>query len=154
MEEARTALAIAPDHWHTRWCIAWIYLSQAMYDEAIPWIQEALQLSGQGIDVLASLGNAYGAAGSRDEALGILDRLNQRAKRGYVPSAAFAQIHAGLGERDEAFAWLEKAYEERSPWLLHVWLPIFASLHADPRYEDLLRRMDYPASRIAGKDER
>ena len=44
----------------------------------------------------------------------IIDELQQLAKSRYVSSFQIAAIYAGLGEKDKAFAWLEKAYEERS----------------------------------------
>lgn len=52
----------------------------------------------------------------------------------------------GLGEKDRAFEWQEKAYEERV-FLHHlkVW-PLWDPLRDDPRFRDLLRRMNYPDS--------
>ena len=47
--------------------------------------------------------------------------------------------------RDQTFEWLEKAYLDHSPWL--IWLnvdPRFDSLHGDPQYQDLRRRMGLP----------
>jgi hypothetical protein len=52
-------------------------------------------------------------------------------------------IHAGLGQNDRAFEWLEKADEERSeyfPWLNVD--PRLDSLRSDPRFLDLLRRIE------------
>jgi hypothetical protein len=43
-------------------------------------------------------------------------------------------------------AWLEKAFEERSHWL--VWLrldPRWNSLRGDSRFDALVQRMNYPA---------
>jgi hypothetical protein len=59
-----------------------------------------------------------------------------------------ALIHVGLGERDRAFEWLERAYEDRYPWL--GWLnaePRFDPLRNDARFTDLARRVGIPASR-------
>jgi hypothetical protein len=58
-----------------------------------------------------------------------------------------ASIYTGLGEKDKAFEWLEKAYEERSPGgqTLTIGIkvdPHFAALRSDPRFADLLRRMN------------
>ncbi len=57
----------------------------------------------------------------------------------------FALVYLGLGEEDQTFAWLEKAYEERS--LTQTFLkasPGFAPLRSDSRFQDLLRRMNFP----------
>jgi hypothetical protein len=52
-------------------------------------------------------------------------------------------VYAGLGEKDQAFAWLEKDFQGRSGLLAWIrWTPAFESLRDDPRYADLLRRMD------------
>jgi hypothetical protein len=57
-----------------------------------------------------------------------------------------AAVHVGLGENDEAFTWLEKAYQERSWWLVFLKMdPMMESLHSDRRYADLIRRIGYPA---------
>ena len=55
-----------------------------------------------------------------------------------------AQVYAALGEADAAFEWLEKAYERRS--LSIRWIrvePEFDSLHSDPRFDDLQRRIGF-----------
>jgi hypothetical protein len=62
------------------------------------------------------------------------------------PSAVFVAICCdALAERDRAFEWLEKAYDNRQ-W--HVqWLksfPLLDSLRPDPRFRDLLRRVNFP----------
>ncbi len=62
-----------------------------------------------------------------------------------MPPTSIALVYAGLGEKDEAFAWLEKAYEERSFQL--QWLnvePRWDSLRSDPRFADLIRRIGLP----------
>jgi hypothetical protein len=49
-------------------------------------------------------------------------------------------IHAE--EKAQAIEWLEKAYEERDPNLHSGGIePDWDSLHPDPRFQDLLRRL-------------
>ena len=51
----------------------------------------------------------------------------------------------GLGEKDKAFEWLNKAYDERSNWL--VWLkadPRWAPLRTDKRYTELVNKVGLP----------
>jgi hypothetical protein len=53
-----------------------------------------------------------------------------------------ALICTGLGDKDQAFDWLEKAYQERHPYLILIKVePVFDSLHSDPRFQNLLRRI-------------
>ena len=52
-------------------------------------------------------------------------------------------MFAALGQKDKAFEWLEKSYDEHS--LLLVWVKVihdFDTLRSDPRFADLLRRMN------------
>ncbi len=93
------------------------------------------------------LGYLYGQLGRRADALKQLERLDEIAARGrYVSPVSRAYVYAGLDEVDEAFAWLERGYEERSHWL--IWLGPesydWGNLVSDPRYHDLLRRMNSP----------
>jgi hypothetical protein len=69
----------------------------------------------------------------------------EQAKRIYIDPARIAGTYAFLGEKDRAFALLEKAYVEKSGFLADIkTAPIFDSLRSDPRYADLLKRMDLP----------
>jgi hypothetical protein len=54
-------------------------------------------------------------------------------------------VYVALDEHDEAFRWLETAYEEHDAWFHWLRLaPYFVALHSDPRYEDLVRRLNLP----------
>ena len=56
-----------------------------------------------------------------------------------------AKLYARAGEPDAALAWLEKAYQDRQPQLLHVRaMPVFDGLRPSPQFQDLLRRIGFP----------
>jgi len=60
---------------------------------------------------------------------------------GYYNPVAIAKAYVALGETDQAFAWLERALEERTFWL--IWLrvdPEWAPLRDDPRFGALVGR--------------
>ena len=62
------------------------------------------------------------------------------------PSSAFdmAELYAQLGEKNQAFAWLERAYQERSFMLMYLKVaPKLDPLRTDPRYANLLRRVGH-----------
>jgi TolB-like protein len=73
-----------------------------------------------------------------------IEDLQARALREYVPSYALALAFLGLGERDQALRHLDAAERERSvPILFEIGLhPAFDALRDDPRYRDLLRRLN------------
>jgi predicted DNA-binding transcriptional regulator YafY len=98
-----------------------------------------------GANTLASLGHAYAVAGQKSKAREIATDLETRSKQEPVSSYQFALVFAGLGEKDRAFAALEKAFRERSTLLTYLKMDArFDSLRPDPRFADLLRRMELP----------
>ncbi|MFY9531170.1 MAG: protein kinase [Candidatus Acidiferrales bacterium] len=141
----RRTLELDPNFWVVHWTLGRAYEQKAMFAEAIAEIQKAIDLSEGSPLSLAALGHANAVSGQRAEALKVLDELTELSKRRYISPYGIAAIHAGLGEKDEAFMWLEKAYEERSGWL--IWLraePISDPLRSDPRFQDLLHRIGLP----------
>ncbi len=62
-----------------------------------------------------------------------------------MPPSPFhiALVHVGLGNNDSAFHWLEEAYRERTLQLIYLKAgPKFDRLRSDPRFDDLLRRLN------------
>jgi len=121
------------------------YVAASRYDEAIGALQSAVGFSGGLVFTSAALGYAYAKAGKSREAKKILEDLLQRSSTEYVPPFCVALVHAGLSDKDEAMAWLERAYEERSHWLVYLkaW-PIFDDLRSDARFTALLGRVGLP----------
>ena len=93
--------------------------------------------------MLSTLGYAYAATGRRDDALRIRQRLEALARTRYVSRFALAVVDTGLGRADSAFAQLERAFAEHSDTMaiLRAY-PLFESLRADPRFADVLRRVE------------
>ncbi len=120
-----------------------VYEQQNIFDKAISEFQKGVTLSGVSTYALARLGHAYGVAGKRREAQKVLNELNDLSKQKYVSSYDIALIYVGLGEKEQAFAWLEKAYHERSMEFLKV-DPQLDPLRSDPRFVELLRRTGLP----------
>ena len=80
------------------------------------------------------------------EARGCLRKLKEVFKRDNVGTYGIALVHAGLGEKDQAFEWLDKTYEERDIGMyLPEDRPRSDPLRSDPRFQDLLRRMNFPS---------
>ena len=127
------------------------YLETGRFAEAIQELTKAVELSGGSTISLAVLGHAYASAGNAEKAREILDQLLARSRERYLPSYWIALLYTGLGEVDTALDWLERAFEERSSWL--VWInvePRFDRLRAAPRFGDLLRRMGFPPAPTGG----
>jgi TolB-like protein/DNA-binding winged helix-turn-helix (wHTH) protein/Tfp pilus assembly protein PilF len=141
IEEFRKVLDLDPNFARGYWAIEEPYEQKGMYEEALAALAKARQLSDSPI-MLALLAHAYVAMGKQIEAQKILDRLKEMSKQTYVDSYFIAEVYTARGEQDRAFQELEKAYQDRSSWL--VWLkvePKFDRLRADPRFADLLTRV-------------
>ena len=125
------------------------YAQKGMYKEAVAELQEAVGLSMkggvQGGNQRKDLGLAYALSGNRVEALKILEELIKESEQMYVSPLSIAQLCTGLGMKEEAFAWLEKACEVRdgNMCLLKVW-PAYDPIRSDPRFQNLMRRMNFP----------
>ena len=116
-----------------------------MYPEAIAQFQRSFTQWPDSSLAQAGLAHTYARAGRKQEALKVLGQLQEQAKKSFVPAYDLATVYAGLGDADQAFAWLEKAFAERSAFLVHVkWDPKFEALHSDPRFAELVRRIGLP----------
>jgi TolB-like protein/DNA-binding winged helix-turn-helix (wHTH) protein/Flp pilus assembly protein TadD len=117
------------------------YQAQGKFDMAILCLKK--QNLQQGFDVAT----VYAASGNPAEARRRLDESIRRLgeTKSYVRPGWVAEVYVGLGDKDEAMRWLEQGFKERDIWLalLKVW-PRFDPLRSDPRFQDLLRRMNFP----------
>lgn len=94
---------------------------------------------------MALLGYCYGVTGQESKAREMLRKIDLMAGGRYISPYIRAYIHNGLGETDEALTQLEKAFEEDALWL--VWLNIdmnLANLRDDPRFQRLIRKLNFP----------
>ena len=118
------------------------FQEQTKYDQAIHEYKSTLDINVDWPVGLAALGHVYGASGDSQNAKQVLNRLHELSTKKFVTSYGVALVYAGLGEKDEAFNWLNKAYDERSNWL--VWLktdPRFNSIRNDERFAELINRI-------------
>jgi tetratricopeptide (TPR) repeat protein len=93
--------------------------------------------------MLGLLGNAYAAAGRRDEAIKIRDELEAISKQRYVSAYSFALVNLGLGDKDEALRRFEQAYEDRAGDSLRFIRvdPLLDPLRGDPRFEAVAEKI-------------
>lgn len=145
IEQYKRAVDLDPDFMLTHVWFGRPYLEKGMFKEAIAELETAVQLSGESTLALAMLGHGLASAGRRPEAMQIVEKLKERSKSQYVPSYWMAVIYNGFKDREQVLAWLRKAFEERSSWL--VWSnvePRFAWLREDPDFASLLKEMNFP----------
>jgi hypothetical protein len=91
---------------------------------------------------LLAKGHFLGKCGQPVPAEAILARFADLSRTRYVTSYGVALVDVGLNHSDEALTALQRAFEDRSHWL--VWLaldPRFASIRGDPRFQGLVARV-------------
>jgi TolB-like protein/DNA-binding winged helix-turn-helix (wHTH) protein/Tfp pilus assembly protein PilF len=141
------------------------------YDEALPHLLRAVELEPQSLTPNYRLGDLYAQLGRYEEALAAYERSGKAISKGGNPHAGIARVYAlmgrtrearqmvrglkvsphiiaavyvALGDKDEAFRILEKAVEEHQLLTPLMVEPPLESLHSDPRWKALLRRMNLP----------
>jgi TolB-like protein/Flp pilus assembly protein TadD len=129
--------------WH--WGLGVACLDRGMYDRAISALQSADGLSPGVPPILGYLGAAHAAAGHIDAAQKILQQLDELSGHRRVTPYYVGRIYITLGKKDEALQWLEIADRKRDPWMLLLKTEAgFDDLRSDPRFQDLIRRMNFP----------
>ena len=119
------------------------YLRLGRNADAIASLEKAVELSNRSAVTLMNLGYGYGVTRNRDAATNIVHELEQKYARHESFGINIAGVYAALGDKDKAFAWLEKDYQVRNGELsIITWRVVFESLRGDPRYKDLLKRID------------
>ena len=145
IEEYKGAVDLDPSFMATHVWFGRPYLEKGLFAEAIAELETAVRLSGESTLALAMLGHGLASAGRRDEAIQILEKLKNRSENEYVPSYWIAVIYNGFRDREQVMAWMRKAFDERSSWL--VWTnvePRFAWLKNDPDFAALMKGMKFP----------
>ena len=144
IEQYRSVLELNPSMYLVYWFLAEAYVETGDFASAIATIEKwPMKIH----DPVTSSQSAYvyAKAGERRKALEILSALEKQSSQEHELAFNIAQIYLGLGDNEQALAWLEKACDERSVWL--IWLgvdPKFDPLREHPRFQDLLRRVGLP----------
>ena len=114
------------------------YVELGRYDEAIAAYERAGELVPKSGWFKAEIARVDALTGRQREARQIVGGLK-------TDPLAVAGVYAALGDKNEAFTILDKALEEHQFVVDLKEDPVFESLYSDPRWQALLRRMNYPA---------
>jgi eukaryotic-like serine/threonine-protein kinase len=145
IEECRRTIDLDPSFAVAYDVLGGALAAKGLFSEAVPHIEKAVALTRGAAIPTANLGYVRARLGQRDEARRILQQLAEVSKEKYTPAMAFAVVHVGLGDNDQALSWLEKAYEERFNRMAYLRRePVWDALRPDPRFTDLLRRINLP----------
>ncbi len=147
IEQCQKVLAMDSTFIPAHVCLARAYQQKPAMPEAIGEYRKALEISEGDTNELAALAQAFAVSHQESEARKILDQLKERSQQTYVQPMWMAVIHIGLGEKDQAFDWMQKAYDDRSVWLVYLKIdPLFDPIRNDERFSELLRRVGLATS--------
>ena len=146
IEQLRNGIELDATYWYAHDFLGRAYEQKERFPEAIAEFQRAVELEKDNAENWSNLGHAYAVSGRRAEAKKIIDQLKDTSAHSYVAPYNLAAIYAGLGDKDQAFAWLDRAYADRSGFLAFYFKTDahMDSLRSDPRFDELMRRIGLP----------
>ena len=144
--QARKVLRTNPN-FHMARSDLWNLLDQKeMYEEALVEAQKYFELLGYR-EVAEALAQDYAEGGYSEALSRAAETLAARSRTTFVTPLLVARLYAHAGKKDQALDWLERAIEERDPNMVILSVvPVWDNLRDDPRFQDLLRRMNLPES--------
>jgi TolB-like protein/Tfp pilus assembly protein PilF len=139
----RHALELDPSFALASWFLVQSYLHARELHNAAEEIEKSIRLSGAHPAALALQSVVYYALGRQKEAIAVLDKIRSLANQRRVEPYFIAYAIAPHGDNEKTFSWLERAYEDRSGWLLFLPIdPGFDVLRTDSKLIDLMQRIN------------
>ena len=140
---AATAVDLYPDYWLVHFAMGLALSQQDSLQQSLASLEKTVQLSPSFTLATGFLAASYARSGNPGAAEKLMEEVKERSSKHYVSPACFAIYHAAHGQADEMFEFLQAALTERDPYLTRMDAePYFDSFRADPRYRDLLGKMN------------
>jgi eukaryotic-like serine/threonine-protein kinase len=125
------------------WVLGELYTQMSRYDDAIASFKKSQSHGGSPLASSIGIAGVYARIGRQKEARRMLAGLKATTDPVSFSDAPVARAYAALGDKDEAFRMLFRQVEERNNVATYVKAdPPFDSLHSDPRWKELLTRMN------------
>jgi len=127
----------------TTWEIG-VYVQNGLFNETLAELEKAKRARKNEPILIYDTGMVYAAQGKRAEALQIINELEEMSGASLSEAHWIAKIYADLNERELALAWLERGLATGAIGSFYKDEPVWDPLRSDPRFTDLLRRMEIP----------
>jgi TolB-like protein len=119
------------------------YYKKGMYEESLNSAKAFF--TGLGLDEIAEvMAQGYEEDGYSGAMTSAAETMEAFSKQTYFSPTFVAMIFALAGDQEKTIEWLEMGYEMKDPNMPYVSTISFDLLDDDPRYQDLLRRMNLP----------
>ncbi len=121
------------------------YEQKQILDSARYWFSMASIFSGRNPIALAAMCHAYALSGMRNDAMTMLELLEEKSQSEYVATYWKVVAYLGLGQDQRALDLLELALNERDGMLVFLQVdPVFDSLRSHPRFKAVVDKMGIP----------
>jgi len=119
------------------------YYMKGMYEESL----KSAKALFNGLDmapIAEAMAQGYEEDGYSGAMTSAAEIMVAFSKQTYIAPYYIAMMYSFAGDKENTIEWLEKAYEMKDPMMPYISAFTFDLLDGDPRYQDLLRRMNLP----------
>jgi len=146
IEHLRKTMELDPRNSLLLTALGLAYLGKGMYPEALRVFQKRIDISGRNADVLFLIAQAYALSGDTTRALQIIEEAKDRARNQPGQAWSFASAYRALATRDkryrdDMYAWMDKAYDERSMGLVFISSVEWEPFRSDSRFIALRKKL-------------
>lgn len=143
VEQLRKAVRMDPAFALARYFLGMACTQVKDHDGAVQELETAVAQTETHPACLAALTAALSAAGRKTEAERNWQRLQKLSRQRHVSPYYMAFARSSSGRVDDVVAWLDKAFQEKSGWMLYLKLePAFDAVRNDERVAKLLAMVD------------
>ncbi len=130
---------------HESWSgSGWMYYHEGDIDNAIKTFEKVLEKTGYRHKSLSALGYLYAKTGDMQIAKDCIKELEEMESPDLPLEVERSAIYFGMGEMEKGFELLNSAFEKRLAGLNFIKCKYWKDIHSDPRYIDLLKKMNLP----------
>jgi TolB-like protein/DNA-binding winged helix-turn-helix (wHTH) protein len=145
IEEGRKIIELDPNDPRGYLDMGLGHLQKRMYQEAQQDAERGIELAHRDPFALSIAAHVYGRLHNLEKAGKLVEEMRIDSQNGFVPPFYFATAFVGMGKQNEAMDALEEGYKSHDPDMVGLnsaaW---FEPLRSDPRFQDLLHRMNFP----------
>ena len=137
----------APNNLQVLGTLKTTYHLKGMYEEALDIWRKSFALKGDQ-EALEALERGYEEGGYSGALSSVAEKMIERSRTTFVTPWQIATLYTRAEKNEEALIWLEKAYEAYDPNMRYIGIdPIFDDLIDNPRFQDLLRKINLPQAK-------
>jgi len=143
IDEINAALSISPNLGFGYDVLWFANARLGKHDEALEAAEKHFGLTMGNQAAVVAMEDGFEAGGFEGAMLQAAETVAELSEVTYIPAIEIATLYELGGDVDKCFEWLNVAYDQHDPTLPYIGAaPLFGEAYDDPRYADLLRRMN------------